>query len=420
MPNGLFTFAMAKYMKVNKLFTNGLKSLAINKMRSGLAVLGIVIGIGSVIALVAMGESSKQAVQSQIQSIGSNLLTVSPGSQTFGGVRSAAGSRTSLTNEDADAVSVSSKVTAVKNVSPEYSGRAQVIAGRNNTNTQIIGVTPVYSEVHKVSLDTGVFITKTHVSSQSKVAVIGPTVVDDLFGANTNPVGRTIRIQGKNFIIIGVTKSKGGSGFQNQDDVIFIPLTTAQKQLFGVTYLSAISLEAKSESVMIDAQNQVGYLLLERHKLSDPANADFRILSQSDILATASSVTGTFTTLLTGVAAISLFVGGIGIMNIMLMSVTERTREIGLRKALGAKKRTIIQQFLIESIILTFTGGIIGIVLGVSGFYIYSRLQSTAFVVSPGSIFLAFAVSAGIGILFGWYPARQAANLQPIEALKYE
>jgi len=407
-------------MKLSKLISSGFRNLAVNKMRTFLAILGIVIGIGSVIALISLGESSKRAVQSQIQSIGSNLLTVSPSSSQQEGVRGAAGGATTLSNADAASIMQSATVTTIKNVSPEYTGRAQVIAGRNNTNTQIVGVTPVYTEVRKISLSSGSFITAQHLTSLAKVAVLGPTVVEDLFDTGVDPVGQSLRISGKTFQIIGVTVSKGGTGFQNQDDRIFIPLSTAQKQLFGVDYLSNIALEANSESVMTLAQNQVGYLLLSRHKISDVANADFRIMSQEDILATASQITGTFTNMLSGIAAISLLVGGIGIMNIMLMSVTERTREIGLRKALGAKKKVIISQFLIESIILTFTGGIIGVFLGIGGFYLYTRLNNTTFAVSPYSVLLAFAVSAGIGVLFGWYPAQKAANLQPIEALRYE
>lgn len=407
-------------MKLSKQIKSGIRNLAVNKMRTGLAILGIVIGIGSVIALISMGESSKKAIQTQIQSIGSNLLTVSPGAQFSGGVRGAAGGGRTLINEDADAILKSPSVTAVKNVSPEYQSRSQVIYGRNNTNTQIVGVTPVYSEVRKITLTSGSFITQQQLNSMSKVAVIGPTVVEDLFTQGEDPIGQSIRINGKTFQIIGVTKSKGGTGFQNQDDIIFVPLTTAQKQLFGVKYLSSIALEAKSEDVMTEAQNQVGYLLLERHKITDVASADFRIMSQSDILETASAVTGTFTNMLAGIAAISLLVGGIGIMNIMLMSVTERTREIGLRKALGAKKKVIIMQFLTESIMLTFTGGIIGVALGIVGFYIYSKLNNSTFVVSLNSVLLAFVVSTIIGILFGWYPANKAANLQPIEALRYE
>lgn len=394
--------------------------MAVNKMRTSLAVLGIVIGIGSVIALISMGEASKATVQSSIESIGSNLLTVSPGFTSSAGVRGAFGGATTLTNEDAQAIKSSFEITTVKNVSPEYNSRAQVVAGRNNTNTQVVGVEAVYAQVHKVSLTSGNFITQKHLNGTSKVAVLGPTVVQDLFGSNTNPVGRTIRINGKNFEVIGITSSKGGGIGGSQDDRIYIPLTTAQKQLFGVKHLSSIALEASSEAVMTSAQNQVGYLLLGRHKISDISGADFRIMSQADILATASAITGTFTTLLTGIAAISLLVGGIGIMNIMLMSVTERTREIGLRKALGAKKKVIISQFLIESIILTFTGGLIGIIAGVVGFYIYSKVNNSSFIVTPSSVVLAFCVSVGIGIIFGWYPARKAANLQPIEALRYE
>ena len=407
-------------MKLLKIIKGGVKNLTINKMRTGLAVLGIVIGIGSVIALISMGESSKRAVQSQIQSIGSNLLTVTPGFQSSGGVRGAFGGATTLTNEDAAAIKTATQITTVKNVSPEYTGRSQVIAGRNNTNTQIVGVEPIYAEVRKLTLSMGSFITTQHLTHLSKVAILGPTVVEDLFGTGVNPIGQTIRIGGKNFQVIGVTKSKGGSGMNNQDDRIFVPLTTAQKQLFGVKHLTSIALEATSETVMTQAQNEVGYFLLERHKISDVASADFRIMSQADILETATQVTGTFTSMLTGIAAISLLVGGIGIMNIMLMSVTERTREIGLRKALGAKKKIIILQFLTESIILTFTGGIIGIILGIAGFYLYSRINNSTFVVLPGSVLLAFAVSAGIGVLFGWYPAKKAADLQPIEALRYE
>jgi putative ABC transport system permease protein len=330
------------------------------------------------------------------------------------------GGATTLTYDDAEEIRNSSEITTLKSVSPEYSSRTQVIAGRNNTNTTIVGVEPIYVQVRKLTLTSGSFITTQNLTSVSKVAVIGPTVAEDLFGEGVNPIGQTIRINGKSFQVIGVTKSKGGSGMDNQDDRIFIPLTTAQKQVFGVKYLTSIALEANSEDVMVKAQNQVGYLLLEKHKISDVADADFRIMSQADILETATEVTGTFTSMLTGIAAISLLVGGIGIMNIMLMSVTERTREIGLRKALGAKKKTIISQFLIESIILTFIGGIIGIVLGVAGFYIYSKANDSTFVVTLPSVLLAFFVSVGIGVTFGWYPARKAANLQPIEALRYE
>ena len=308
-----------------------------------------------------------------------------------------------------------------KTVSPEYSGSLQVVAGDNNTNTRIYGVTSVYTSVHNIKISGGKFITDKDYSSSARVAVLGPTVVEDLFGSSSyNPVGETIRINGQTFTVVGVTVSKGSSGMTDQDDAIYVPLSTAMKQLFGVNYLSSIAVEATTSDVMIRAQNQIGYFLLARHKISDITKADFSVRSQQDILSTASSVTSTFTSLLSGVAAISLLVGGIGIMNIMLVTVTERTREIGLRKALGAKKKTIIIQFLAESVILTFTGGVMGIVLGVLTSYIYSRISSSTFTVSYGSILLAFAVSVAIGILFGWYPARRAAGLQPIEALRYE
>jgi len=406
-------------MEGNELFQSALEALTLNKLRTGLATLGIIIGIGSVIALISLGQGSQQQIQSSIQALGSNLLTIVPGSQSSGVLSQGLGSNQTLTYEDAKKLQNSPQITDVAAVSPEYSRRAQVAATGANTNTSVIGVTDAYATVHNVTVAEGSFISANDNVFLGKVAVIGPTVASDLFGA-TDPIGQTIRINKTAFRVIGLTASKGGSGFANQDDIIFIPLLTAQKQIFGVDYLTGIALSAKSADVMTDAENQVGYALLAAHKLSDPSKADFSIVSQSDILSTVSSVTGTFTTLLSGIAAISLLVGGIGIMNIMLVTVTERTREIGLRKALGAKKNIIVSQFLVEAVFLTLAGGAFGMLLGIGISFLVSSLIKLPFVISASSVVLAIGVSSGIGILFGWYPAKKAANLSPIEALRYE
>src|SRR5258708_732030 len=281
-----------------ELLYESLATLTVNKLRTGLAMLGIIIGVGSVIALVSLGQASQQAVQSQIQSLGANLLTVSPQAVRTGAVRGAQGGGTTLTNDDAAAIANSPQITTIQSVSPEFSRRTQVTTGANNTNTQVAGVMPAYADAHKATEDTGNFISQRDVDTMGKVAVIGPQVVTDLFGEGSSPVGSTLRISGQTFTIVGITASKGGTGFLNQDDIIFVPLSTAQKQLFGVEYLSSIALEAKSSDVMSQAQDEVGYFLLARHKLNDPTQADFSIFSQQDILNAASSTTGTFTTLL--------------------------------------------------------------------------------------------------------------------------
>ena len=407
-------------MEFSETVGTAFEALRLNKMRTLLASLGIVIGIAAVIALISLGQSSQKAVESQIQSLGSNLLTVSPGAQTSGAVRGASGGGTTLTYTDAKAIMTSRQVTAVANVSPELSQRAQVVVGRNNTNTQVIGSTPAYEEVRKITLGSGRFITQQEVDAMAKVVVLGPDVVTALFGEGAEPVGQAVRINNMSFRIVGVTESKGGSGFMNQDDRVFVPLLTAQKILFGVDNVGSISIAAKSEDVMNQARNEVGYLLLARHNLSNPAQADFSIMSQEDVLGAASQVTGTFTTLLSGIAMISLLVGGIGIMNIMMITVIERTREIGLRKSLGARKRDITAQFLVESIILTVGGGVVGIALGVLLSFGIGKLMGLPFYVSTSSILLSMGVSGGVGIVFGSYPARKAAHLSPIDALRYE
>ena len=407
-------------MDYQELALESFATLTLNKVRTGLAMLGVIIGIGSVISLVSLGQASQRSVENQIKSLGSNLLTVMPGAQSSGGIRGAAGGRETLTYNDAEAIKNSSEVTAVKSVSAEYSSRTQVVAGRNNTNTQVSGVTPEYASIRNITLSAGSFISKSHLTGMSKVVILGSQTSVDLFGEGVSPIGKSIRINGISFNVIGLMESKGGSGPMNQDDRVFVPLTTAQKLLFGVDYVSSIYIEAVSENVMSQARDEIGYFLLARHKIKDPTQADFSIMSQEDILGTATQVTGTFTTLLSGIAAISLIVGGIGIMNIMLVTVTERTREIGLRKALGAKKKVITAQFLLEAIMITFVGGIIGVVLGMGVSSILSHSMDLPFAFSLPSILLAFGVSAAIGVLFGWYPAQKAANLQPIDALRYE
>jgi len=407
-------------MKLLDLFEEIYSALLSNKARSGLTILGIVIGIGSVIAMISIGQGSQSSIESSIQSLGSNLLLVTPGAQRGMGVQvsQGRGSSQTLTKDDADAIL--SQVSSVKAVSPEVSGRYQVTAKGTNTNTSVNGVISSYPAVRNVEVDTGNFISDQNVKSMSKVAVIGPTVRDDLFGedaASTSVIGQTIRIKSVNFTIIGITKEKGGSGFNNQDDIIYIPITVAQQYLTGGSYVSTIAVQAENEDVMTTLQSDITALLLSRHNVS---TADFSIMNQADIVATASSVTGTFTILLGSVAGISLVVGGIGIMNMMLTTVTERTREIGLRKAIGAKRKDINLQFLGEAIMLTFTGGIIGILLGCLASFIAYQFFSIATEVSTFSIVLSFGVSGAIGIIFGYYPANRASKLNPIEALRYE
>ncbi|MDD5639235.1 MAG: ABC transporter permease [Candidatus Pacebacteria bacterium] len=406
-------------MKFADLFEEIYSALLSNKARSGLTILGIVIGIGSVIAMIAIGQGSQSSIESSIQSLGSNLLLITPGVQRGMGVQvsQGRGSSQTLTRDDAEAISSLSSVIAV---SPEISGRYQVTAKGTNTNTTINGVVAEYSTVRNVEVETGNFITDQNVKSMSKVAIIGPSVRDDLFGEDsesTNVIGQTIRIKSINFTIIGITKEKGGSGFNNQDDVIYIPITVSAQYLTGGNYVSTIAVQATSQEAMTTLQAEITNLLLDRHNV---ATADFSIMNQADIVATASSVTSTFTMLLGSVAGISLVVGGIGIMNMMLTTVTERTREIGLRKAIGAKRKDINFQFLGEAIMLTFTGGIVGIILGCLVSFIAYQFFSLATQVSTFSIILSFGVSGAIGIIFGYYPANRASKLNPIEALRYE
>ncbi len=407
-------------MKIKDLFSETTAALLSNKVRSSLTVLGIVIGIASVIAMISIGNGASGSIQSSIQSLGSNLLVVTPSAARVIGAGASAGRGSAQSLTTADATAIASQVANVTAVAPEVISHQQVVAGANNTNTTIDGVTAAYTGVRNVTVADGSFFTDAQAQSLARVAVLGPTTASDLFTDGSEPVGQTITINGMQFTVIGVTVPKGGNGFNNTDDRVYIPLQDAQLFMTGNQYVSDINIEAASAGAMTQVQNDVTTLLLQLHNISNPTNADFSIINQADILSSASSITTTLTFLLAGIAGISLLVGGIGIMNMMLTTVTERTREIGLRKAIGAKKKDISTQFLMESILLTFVGGIIGIILG-SGIALAVNLTGLLHpIISVSSILLAFGVSAAIGIIFGYYPARRAANLNPIEALRYE
>jgi len=406
------------------LFSDLLKEtsagLLSNKVRTGLTMLGIIIGIASVIAMLGIGNGATNSIQARIESIGANLVVISPGAPSTPGsqVKASRGSANTLTMADVSALA--SQVTSAKSVAPSVTSRLQVVAPGTNTNTSIIGTTPSYTDIRDIAIDSGTFFTDDQVTSLARVAVIGPTTRDDLFGVGTDAIGQLIRINGNIFTIIGVTVAKGGSGQNSTDDVIYIPITVAQQFFTGNQYVSAINISAQTANLVTDVQNQATDILLARHNITDPTKADFNTMNQSDMLATASSITSTMTYLLAAIAGISLLVGGIGIMNMMLTTVTERTREIGLRKAVGAKKRDIRMQFLIESMMLTVIGGIIGIILGIGIAWAITLTGLLTAQVSLMSIILSFGVSAIIGIIFGYYPAARASNLNPIDALRYE
>ncbi|GAB4263129.1 MAG: ABC transporter permease [Thermoleophilia bacterium] len=409
-------------MKLTDTLEEAYWALSANKIRSGLTVLGILVGIASVITMVAIGQGAKQSVEASIQSIGSNLVMVMPGVQRGGGLSQGRGSARTLTPADAEAIAA--EVPTAAAVAPDLSGRYQVTARGNNTFTQVIGTVPAYATVRNLQVEVGTFLSDEQVRGATRVAVIGPNVRDDLFGAPSqggqDPLGQTIRIKNIAFKVVGVTTAKGGAGFSSPDDAIYVPLSTAQRALAGSTFLSTISVQATSQQDMTQLQSDLTDLLLRRHKIADPAQADFFVVNQADIAQTATSITDTLTLLLAAIAGISLVVGGIGIMNMMLTTVTERTREIGLRKALGAKKRDISIQFLTEAILLTLLSGLIGIALGWLAATGLRALAGLPAQINLLSVLLAFGVAAVIGVVFGFYPARRAAALNPIQALRYE
>jgi putative ABC transport system permease protein len=402
-------------MKFIDIANETYRSLSANKARSGLTMLGIVIGIASVIAMVSIGNGAKASIQSSIEGLGSNLLTILPGivQPGRGIVSSGRGTAQTLKNEDIDVVK---SIDGVAAVSPEVSRRFQVVATGNNTNTTINGVVPDYMVVHNITLANGSFISENNQRSIGRQAVLGATVASDLFGEE-DPLGKTIRINKVNFNVVGVLAAKGGAGFSGPDDMIFVPLSTMQKILSGVDYLSTLAVSVTDKDKMSEVKELATNALLEKHRV---AEMDFSIISQEDILGTLTTVIDTFTIFLAAIASISLLVGGIGIMNMMLTTVTERTREIGLRKAIGAKRMDINLQFLAEAVMLTFIGGFLGIVLGWLVSFVVASTGLVATSVTLSSVLLAFGVSALIGIVFGYYPARRAGMLNPIDALRYE
>jgi len=390
-----------------------------NKMRSVLTMLGIIIGVGAVVTMVALGKGAENAVKQRIQALGSNLLFVGPGSGRSGHVSMGAGSSVKLTRKDVEVLQA--QCPEIVAVVPEFSRSAQVKYGNKNTNTRITGTTPNYGEVRNVAAVQGRYFTPQEELTRARVCVIGSTVRDNLFDPNEDPIGKTARISRMNFQVIGVLETKGQSGgWMNPDDQILIPLATAQMRLFGVDYISNSAIQVVDAAMMEKAFYDVERILRRQHRLRDTQDNDFNIRNQADIISTLTSSTQTFTTLLAGIAGVSLLVGGIGIMNIMLVSVTERTREIGVRKAVGARRRDIMMQFLMEALTLSLIGGTLGVLAGISASHLLARLADWNTLISPESIAISFLFAAAVGIVFGLYPARRAALQDTIVALRYE
>jgi putative ABC transport system permease protein len=400
-----------------------LGGIVANRLRSGLTMLGILIGVSAVILLVGVGNGASAAVQQQIEALGSNLLIIFPSNAKSGGVQQGFGSGSTLTMDDVKALADRQAAPDVVAAIPSANGRLQATFGNQNWNTSLTGTTQDFPSVRNYQLASGQFFTSADVAAASKVAVIGQTVVDNLFNG-ADPIGQVIKLNRQSFRVVGVFASKGGSGFNNQDDLVVTPITTAWDYLLGGRgrNVQQIYVQAASPQATTAATDEVTQILLDRHHISDPAMADFQILSQQDILSSASQTTGILTLMLGAIAGISLVVGGIGIMNIMLVTVTERTREIGIRKAIGARRRDILMQFLIESMFLAGVGGALGILIGMVAGRILPAVVSAlpAPLISAPSVLMAFGISVGIGLFFGIYPANRAARLHPIEALRYE
>ena len=406
---------------VGKTFKIAFRALGRNKMRSFLTALGIIIGVGAVIAMISIGEGAKRGIEDRFASMGTNLLFVSPGSQSQRGVHGGWGSMTTLKEDDA--LAIARECPAVMYVSPSVSARAQTVYGNKNWNTSISGTGDRYPEVRNWDVEFGTYFDEAMVKSAAKVCVLGADVKTNLF-EDEDAIGKVIRIKKIPFKVLGVLKKRGESGgFGSRDDMITIPYTTAMRRLQGIDYIQSADVRAVSTEAMPQAVVQIQELLRNRHRIAPGAEDDFTVRNMSEIAETAAQATQMMTVLLGSIAGISLLVGGIGIMNIMLVSVTERIREIGLRMAVGARERDILLQFLTEAIVLSLMGGIIGILVGVGSSKLLKNIKMFASmntVVSPESVILAFCFAAAIGIFFGFYPARKASRLDPIEALRYE
>jgi putative ABC transport system permease protein len=404
-------------MNLTECVRVALMGLGANKVRSGLTMLGVVIGVGAVIAMIGIGQGARQQTMQAIESMGTNVLAVMAGQARTGTVRGGMGSTQTLKLSDVDAIKAN--CSAVKNVAPEYRSGGQVKYKDQNTMTTIFGTTPAYLGIRNYQVAQGRFFTDRDVRSLARVGAIGPTAAYNLFGLSS-PINKMVRINGINFRIVGLMKAKGSSGWMDPDDQIFVPITTAQKRLFAVDYIRSISAQAKGLKEMALASTQIENLLRKRHKIGPASDSDFMIRSQAEFLDTVEQTSRTFTLLLAGIATVSLLVGGIGIMNIMLVSVTERTREIGIRKAVGARRQDILLQFLIESVVLSLAGGLVGIAVGIASARILARAAQWEVAISVPAVLLAFGFAAAVGVFFGIYPARRASFLRPIDALRYE
>lgn len=407
-------------MQIINLIKLALRALQRNKLRSFLTMLGVIIGVAAVITMMAIGQGSKQSIKSSLSGMGSNMITVMPSSNEPGGIQLAGSSIQTLVMEDVEAIKELNSPN-IKGISPVVTASGQAIHGNNNWPTTMTGVSPDYLEIRQIKLKDGILFSEQDVKTFAKVCVLGQTVIDNLFPGGQDPIGKTIRFKNIPFQVIGVLAPKGQSNFgQDQDDIILTPYTTVQKRITATTYLQNIYISAANEDVSDAATAEITESLRKTHRLTEKESNDFTVRTQAELISTITSTSSMLTILLTAIASISLLIGGIGIMNIMYVSVTERTREIGLRMAIGGRGIDILMQFLVEAILLSITGGLIGVVLGITSTKVIGSLLNWPVLISETAILVSFAVCAFTGIFFGYYPARNASRLDPIEALRYE